>query len=394
MWVFFNALNLPSCFFFTKLKKEVNGGIKMKGKLKIGMLVIVGIVILMGCYHKKSDYSSESNVKLESNQTPAIYPENQEQANVLKDFPDLFKAAVESNESVKDIGMYVIPGLLNTTSVTSNEANTIVDCKSMTPQGVTVVEGYVLISAYCHDHEHNSVLFVLDKDSHKYLKTIVLQDQPHAGGVTYDPKAKNIWVCGRYEDKAEIVAISLANLEKYDLNQKVQPIEYSQRVELPQLKRASVITYWNQAIYVGYFADHEEGRLETYPVDEDGKMAGKLTKEQRIRTTIDLDKSNEKDTVVRELQGITFFKNQFFITQSYGALKDSKLLRFTYDAEKEVFLDSDVSKISDFPAHAEQISTYQNELFIIFESAAKPYRGIEKVWVDRVLRADLNKLMD
>ncbi|MFS7004203.1 hypothetical protein [Carnobacterium maltaromaticum] len=97
------------------------------------MLVIVGIVILMGCYHKKSDYSSESNVKLESNQTPAIYPENQEQANVLKDFPDLFKAAVESNESVKDIGMYVIPGLLNTTSVTSNEANTIVDCKSMTP---------------------------------------------------------------------------------------------------------------------------------------------------------------------------------------------------------------------------------------------------------------------
>ncbi|KRN69023.1 hypothetical protein IV70_GL000633 [Carnobacterium maltaromaticum DSM 20342] len=378
----------------TKLKKEVNGGIKMKGKVKIGMLIIVGIVILMGCYHKKSDYSSESNVKLESNQTPAIYPENQEQANVLKDFPDLFKAAVESNESVKDIGMYVIPGLLNTTSVTSNEANTIVDCKSMTPQGVTVVEGYVLISAYCHDHEHNSVLFVLDKDSHKYLKTIVLQDQPHAGGVTYDPKGKNIWVCGRYEDKAEIVAISLANLEKYDLNQKVQPIEYSQRVELPQLKRASVITYWNQAIYVGYFADHEEGRLETYPVDEGGKMAGKLTKEQRIRTTIDLDKSNEKDTVVRELQGITFFKNQFFITQSYGALEDSKLLRFTYDAEKEVFLDSDVSKISDFPAHAEQISTYQNELFIIFESAAKPYRGIEKVWVDRVLSADLNKLMD
>ena len=366
----------------------------MKGKVKIGMLVIVGIVILMGCYHKKSDYSSESNVKLESNQTPAIYPENQEQANALKDFPVLFKAAVKSNESVKDIGMYVIPGLLNTTSVTSNEANTIVDCKSMTPQGVTVVEGYVLISAYCHDHEHNSVLFVLDKDSHKYLKTIVLQDQPHAGGVTYDPKGKNIWVCGRYEDKAEIVAISLANLEKYDLNQKVQPIEYSQRVELPQLKRASVITYWNQAIYVGYFADHEEGRLETYPVDEDGKMAGKLTKEQRIRTTIDLDKSNEKDTVVRELQGITFFKNQFFITQSYGALKDSKLLRFTYDAEKEVFLDSDVSKISDFPAHAEQISTYQNELFIIFESAAKPYRGIEKVWVDRVLSADLNKLMD
>ena len=67
----------------------------MKGKVKIGMLVIVGIVILMGCYHKKSDYSSESNVKLESNQTPAIYPENQEQANVLKDFPDLFESVDE-----------------------------------------------------------------------------------------------------------------------------------------------------------------------------------------------------------------------------------------------------------------------------------------------------------
>lgn len=33
----------------------------------------------------------------------------------------------------------------------------------MTPQGLTLTENYLLISAYCHDHQHHSVIYVLDR---------------------------------------------------------------------------------------------------------------------------------------------------------------------------------------------------------------------------------------
>lgn len=57
----------------------------------------------------------------------------------------------------------------------------------MTPQGMTLTENYLLISAYCYDHRHHSVIYVLDRQTGIHLKTIPLPDLPHAGGLAYDP---------------------------------------------------------------------------------------------------------------------------------------------------------------------------------------------------------------
>lgn len=365
---------------------------------KLIWLLGIGTLLLAGCSEmngasKLTTSSSMEEIKIQTNTNPAVYRTTQEQANAIYEYPDLYTSAVEAQQQNKELGMYTIPGLLSTETLQTNQSNILVNCAEMTPQGVTVAGDYLLISSYCHDHEHNSVVYVINKETHKYIKTIILQGYPHVGGITYDPIAENIWVCARYDQKAEIVAFPMTSLEKYNLNSKIQPIEYTQRVELPQLKRASVITYANKNIYIGYFDDLKEGVLETYPIDEKGNVSGELSDEQKIHTTIDTDESEESVTIVRELQGITFYKDKFLVTQSYGAFENSKLLIFNYKKEKEEFLDHDVEKVVELPAHAEQITAIDNQLYTIFESAAQPYRVIEKVWVDRVLSLDLEKLI-
>lgn len=364
---------------------------------KLTCLLGMSAFLLMGCSEMKGETkltinSSTEKIKIHTNTNPAIYQTTQDQANAIYEFPELYTSAVEAQQQNKELGMYTIPGLLSTETLKTDQSDRLVNCAEMTPQGVTVADDYLLISSYCHDHEHNSVIYVINKETHDYIKTIILQGYPHVGGITYDPIAENIWVCARYDQKAEIVAFPMDSLEKYDLSTDIQPIEYTQRVELPQLKRASVITYADEHIYIGYFDDLKQGVLETYSIDEKGNLAGGLSNEQKIHTTIDTDESEVSGTIVRELQGITFYKDKLLVTQSYGAFENSKLLFFNYKKEQEEFLDHDVDKIIELPAHAEQITAADNQLYTLFESAARPYREIEKVWVDRVLSLDLEKL--
>ena len=366
---------------------------------KMTSFFLVSFIFLVGCAENQSKEVTKtektiSEEQLTTNPLPAIYQTSEEQAKALEKFPVLYKSTIEGHENETDFGMYVIPGLLETISLVDDRSGTPSICDSMTPQGVTVTDEYLLISAYCHDHEHNSVMYVLDKESHEYLKTIVLQGQPHVGGITYDPIAKNIWVCSGYDNRAEIVAIPLAQLEAYDFEEEHKPIEYAQQVELPQLNRASVMTYHDRTIYVGYFDTQGEGRLEAYPLDENGQATGQPAFEHKIRTTVDLDKTGIDDEIVRELQGITFYKGKLLIIQSYGAMSDSKLLAFDYNKQQTEFLDKQVIKMIELPAHAEQLSEKDGELYLIFESAAKPYRLIEKTWVDRVLKVNAQKLLD
>lgn len=377
-----------------------NGGrilMKRRNMIRIFMCLFA-FILIVGCSNKQSKEVNKTekeitNEQSGTNQTPTIYQTSEEQAKALEGFPELYKATIEAHKKEKDSGMYIIPGLLSTTSLVSNDAQKESICDSMTPQGVTIADRYLLISAYCHDHEHNSVLYVLDKDSHNYLKTIVLQGQLHVGGVTYDPIAKNIWVCSSYDDRAEIVAIPLKTMESYEFEEERLTINYTQQVELPQLNRASVITYHDKMIYVGYFNEQQEGKLEAYQLDETGQMIGKPAFEHTIRTTIDLDKSSLNDEVVRELQGIAFYKEKLLITQSYGASVDSKLLIFDYKKEQKEFLDKELSQMYELPAHAEQLSEKDGQVYLIFESAAKPYRLVEKTWVDRVLTLDIKKML-
>lgn len=357
-----------------------------------GFLIVLFVAIfLSGCQPQTKTAIKE--VVDGTNIEPTLYT-LEEQREVLKKYSDFYSYTYLEAEEGKEWGTYVIPGLISTETLALDTTGKGSLSKTMDPQGVTVTEKYLLISAYSHDKKHNSVIYVLDKFSHTYIKTVVLQGKPHVGGITYDTKAQNIWVCSiTPEGKAEIVSISLAELEKYQLSPDYKPITYNQDVTLKGIKRASYMTYADNALFVGYFSDKHEGILEKYLMDETGKFIEEvnhravLTAKKTAATPDDINK------VTHGIQGITFYKEYMLLSQSYGP-KNSKIFIYEDRGGDQILLDKDAVKVIEVPAYLEQITADQNQLYAVFESGTKRYREKENITkVDRVLKLDLEALI-
>ena len=90
----------------------------------------------------------------------------------------------------------IIPGLAQT----DQGKNTV--CRTMIPQGVCVAGNYLLVSAYDnksevevkdsnykHSDKHNSVIYVIDKNTKKYITTIILENNTsHVGALAWNGK--------------------------------------------------------------------------------------------------------------------------------------------------------------------------------------------------------------
>lgn len=92
-----------------------------------------------------------------------------QQQEALKPYRHFYQAAFSNQDENKYFGMYKIPGLYRAKTL-SLETNAIVDSSTMTPQGITLTEKYLLISAYSHDHENHSVIYMLDRETHRFIK--------------------------------------------------------------------------------------------------------------------------------------------------------------------------------------------------------------------------------
>lgn len=68
-------------------------------------------------------------------------------------------------------------------------------CSDMVPQGICFAGDYLLITAYCKDKSHNSVIYVFNESDKSYYGTIKLPGKAHVGGIAYDcNRSGNIWV--------------------------------------------------------------------------------------------------------------------------------------------------------------------------------------------------------
>lgn len=96
----------------------------------------------------------------------------------------------------------------------------ITEADEMTPQGITIADKYILVSAYDAKNRHASVIYVINSHTQKYVKTIQVPGRPHLGGITYDPVAHNIWITGRQNGQAALMSFSLKKLKRYDYKKK------------------------------------------------------------------------------------------------------------------------------------------------------------------------------
>ena len=143
------------------------------------------------------------------------------------------------------VDKYQMPGLAPTAD--EDWTKNYIQCNNLCPQGVCMAGNYMLTTAYCMDDLHNSCIFVYNNKTGEFLKTLVLKDQKsHVGGITYDEKNKNIWICHSNKDKTtglySLERISLSDLVKYATGKK----EYtsSSKVELHEIPtKPSTISY-------------------------------------------------------------------------------------------------------------------------------------------------------
>lgn len=357
--------------------------------LKVIMILFVCLVGLKGCRFN----DNKASLKEGTNVNATLY-NLEEQRHALAAYPAFYQASNLDKRSGKEFGTYIIPGLIETESLMLHKNKQLSQSKSMDPQGVTVTEDYLLISAYSHDEEHNSVIYVLDRQTHSYLKTVVLQGKPHVGGLTYDHQTKNIWVCDiTPEGKAAIASISLQTLENYHLKPNKQPVKYDQFVVLDDIDRASFITYHDQKMYVGYFSEVAEGVLGEYHIDEHGQLIKGLKNQTRLTLENKGLKPSELAKIVHGIQGITFYRDYLLLSQSYGP-ENSKILIYPDTKKSTRYLDKEVIKTIEAPPYLEQITAHDGQLYTIFESGTQRFRDDPVITkVDRVIMLNLNKLL-
>lgn len=313
--------------------------------------------------------------------------------NLLSLTPEVKSAAFYGRAAEFEYGTYVIPGLNATETQVYGEKATSSICTSMTPQGLAVTEDYLLVSAYCRSGTHNSVLYMLDKKTHAFLKEIVLRNRSHVGGLAYDPIHHNIWIAGMSRGIPEINAITLTQLEEYSFQAEHLPVTYSQSYDLYAITRSSFLTYHDNTLYVGYFTQDTASILEEYAIMEDGTLmtqpASELADLADPLTPIALP--SDMRVITEQVQGVAFYKNKLLFSRSYGILP-SKLQVYNNSLQKLLEEHAAIKTIR-FPEKMEQIYVDDDDLYVLFESAAYSYRATSLLKFDRILKLDLKTLL-
>ncbi len=283
---------------------------------------------------------------------------------------------------------YVIPGLLHTRTCLPTGA--VDTCTSMTPQGLAVTGDYLFISAYCHTGRHHSVLYMLDKHTHAFLKEIVLPDRSHAGGLAYDPIHRNLWVSGRERGVAQANYYSLEALEAYSFSAALSPLEYTEKFFLYGITRDSFLTYHDQALYVGFFTTDADSVIEKFAINPEGGLVETLDREWGLNMTVPI--AEDIFMISGKAQGITFCGNQVLISQSYGIFPSK--LRIFDNLSSTSLRDHHAEYSFSFPCQMEQICADNDDLYLLFESAAYSYRGYAPTVLDRVIKIHMDFIPD
>lgn len=294
--------------------------------------------------------------------------------NVWEAFPEFFDAILETS--------FPVPGLKKIISLT--DRNERQRCNAMTPQGLTLTEDYLLISAYCHDHQHRSIIYVLDRITGVRIKTVILPDLPHAGGLAYDPLHKKIWISNTAGKHAAVATIALDDIEKYDKDPIT--IAYQQKIVLKELPRASALTYDQGYLYVALFTLNEQGNFCCYPIDDKGNLET-LTEDSFVKSPYDTL------NIPQKIQGVAIYKNLLLLSQSWGK-QSGKIFVFDINSTADFSNLDEALKIIETPPYLEQIYVDGDQLYALFESGASAYRKKTPYVMKNVLQADLKKLLN
>ncbi|MDO5135840.1 MAG: hypothetical protein Q4D55_07280 [Eubacteriales bacterium] len=310
------------------------------------------------------------------------------QVQMLSQKEDLIYFAFQDRKKEREYGTYIVPGLKSTRTLLTSEGDQPAICTSMTPQGLAITDQYVLISAYCHTNRHNSVIYVVDKKTHRFVKEIVLPGQPHAGGLAYDQEHGILWYSSNTEELAQAVSVTMEEVEDYAYEDGPRPISLHQECSLYGIIRDSFMTFYEGCLYVGCFTKYTESAIARYGVDDQGCLVN--TVDEGLGMDFEMAVPLDYATISEQAQGMAFYKDKLLLSHSFGILP-SRIVVYER-SDKQLYVDENSAISYRFPERMEQIWVDGDDLYILFESGAYAYSAWSVNIVDRVLKLSLPKM--
>lgn len=333
----------------------------------------VRLDLLLNGSNASLSVKGEADIKLDFTTQNEVFHESN-QLDLMSRYP--------LTEKLSLTDLVVIPGLSNTLSYDHVTRGTAMS-HNMVPQGVAVSDKWIFLSSYDGDKTVNSVVYMIDRASGALEKAVILDGQPHAGGLAFDPTSNTLWVCTRRSKKAELSSIKLSALEAYD-ESSGKAIDYDSNVIINGPKRASFVEYYDGSLYVGFFNAKDIGQLYRYQLTEDG----------RLEEAAALEPAQTWD-IPKKAQGAVITDGYVLISQSHGngASQMSIYHRDGADGRSVPnYLDENAIATADLPPMMEDLTSNGSEMFAAFESGANVYRNRYGVGVDRIVSYSLDEL--
>ena len=264
-------------------------------------------------------------------------------------------------------------------------------CTTMAPQGHTVTDKYILVSAYDFTGQFESVVYIVGRQDVNKVATLILPDRIHAGGIAFGKSAgKNyLFVCdySLSDNRNRIVAIEENVLDTvYGLCGKgvksVRLSGYSQIFTglLPD-NHASCCCYFEGKLWVGTFDGKKCGVIGVYDFAEEKKNSLKLSFSLKAP---------------KKLQGISVWREggilQIATSSSYGK-SSSVLNRYFVKKRGTEFVLAKRCRRIKLPPYLEEIffDGKERRISMVFESSAAKYNRTP-FEVDRIVHIPAKRI--
>ncbi len=238
-------------------------------------------------------------------------------------------------------------------------------CAEMVVQGFSKAGNVLLVSAYSKAEE-NSILYMTDLAG-RLIRIVDLGFRAHTGGIAYDEDHDLLWVTG---PEGKVYAVRYSSLLDATYQGEIQVSFDAGLVNHGGAKVTSFLTYEAGELFVGSYVDREKGRLNRYDLSDPASPA--------LVSSV---------MIPERIQGITFQRDMctgerfMLLSQSYQT-EDSHLLRFAYQEETEDYGEPLESHV--LPEGSEQIQMSAEGMYVLFESACRPYRETARIPNDQI----------
>lgn len=254
-----------------------------------------------------------------------------------------FKNRVVYNKS------YVIPGLKVTNVAGFNTTR-------MVPQSITFAGDYLLISAYDYSKKQESVIYIMDKNTRKYLTTLVLPHSGHVGGIAFD--GENVWVTyGKNLQNFKFCHIQSAVISGkpyYEL------YRFSSVIPMPETM--SYVTYYKDRIWGAAYSETAKKYMYGYTI---GNKSG-----------VPVLKYTNRIQMPNRTQGVAFTSSgKMIVSRSCqtkkgrrGFMSQLDTYKPTWDFKKNTIKKNSRKKTVKMPPMNEGIAISGSYTYVIYES--------------------------